>query len=107
MPNWSPTPAVFALAAAAASRPDPVLEKVLRRWLILGLLAVVLVPALRGSSEWLGWWPMWLVAMPGVAWWALHRFPLPRRSAPHRRQRRGTGQARRLGLRRQAARHAA
>ncbi|MBO9718255.1 MAG: hypothetical protein J7507_16005 [Pseudoxanthomonas sp.] len=74
MPNWSPTPAVLALAVA---RPDPALEALLRRWLVLGLLAVALVPALRGSSAWLGWWPMWLVAMPAVAWWALHRFRLP------------------------------
>ncbi len=110
MPNWSPTPAVFAFATAAASRPDPVLEKVLRRWLAVGLLAVALVPALRGSSEWLGWWPMWLVAMPGVAWWALHRFRLrlPRRAATGRSQRRGRGQARRQpGLRKRQARQAA
>lgn len=110
MPNWSPTPAVFALGAAAGNRPDPVLEKVLRRWLAVGLLAVALVPALRGSSEWLGWWPMWLVAMPGVAWWALHRFRLrlPRRSATARAPRRGRGQARRrLDLHRPGARQAA
>ena len=59
MPYWLPTPAAFALAATG-SRPDPLLEKILRRWLVSGLLAVALVPALRGSSEWLGWWPMWL-----------------------------------------------
>ncbi|WP_162433550.1 hypothetical protein [Pseudoxanthomonas koreensis] len=96
MPNWSPTSAVLALGAAAGSRPDPMLEKVLRRWLALGLLAVALLPALRGSSDWLGWWPMWLVAMPGVAWWALHRFRmrLPQQLAA-RSRRRGGGQARR------------
>ena len=76
MPNWLPTPAVLALSLADA-RPDPALEALLRRWLALGLLAVALVPALRGSSAWFGWWPMWLVAMPAVAWWALHRFRLP------------------------------
>ncbi|AKC86485.1 hypothetical protein [Pseudoxanthomonas suwonensis] len=97
MPTWSPTPAVFALHLAG-TRPDPRLEALLRRWLALGLLAVALVPALRGSSPWLGWWPLWLVAMPAVAWWALHRFPLrlPGRLAAvgSRRRRRG-GQARR------------
>ncbi|UWX04839.1 hypothetical protein H1235_16285 [Pseudoxanthomonas sp. NC8] len=78
----------------AAVRPDPALEALLRRWLALGLLAVLLVPALRGSSALLGWWPMWLVAMPAVAWWALHRFRLPSLLRTARRRRRG-GQARR------------
>jgi hypothetical protein len=96
MPNWSPTPAVLALSLAAA-RPDPALEALLRRWLALGLLAVLLVPALRGSNAWLGWWPMWLVAMPAVAWWALHRFRLPPglRTAAARLRRPRRGQARR------------
>ena len=94
MPYWLPTPAAFALAATG-SRPDPLLEKILRRWLVSGLLAVALVPALRGSSEWLGWWPMWLVAMPGVAWWALYRFRvwLPRRALPAHGRRRGQRQS--------------
>jgi hypothetical protein len=108
MPNWSPTPAVLAPHPAAA-RPDPILEKLLRRWLVAGLLAVVLVPALRGSGEWLGWWPMWLVAMPAMAWWALHRFRLPRagRAAPGGGRRRRSGrQARRRTLT-VAARHQA
>jgi hypothetical protein len=99
MPTWSPTHAVLALHLAA-SRPDPALEKLLRRWLAAGLLAVALVPALRGSSAWLGWWPLWLVAMPAVAWWALHRFRLrlPRRwVAPGARRRHG-GQARRRAV---------
>ena len=88
MPNWSPTRAVFA-RCLAGNRPDPALERLLRSWLAAGLLAVLLVPALRGSSAWLGWWPLWLVAMPGVAWWALHRFRLPRRPAVARRRPRG------------------
>ena len=88
MPNWSPTRAVLA-RCLAGSRPDPALERLLRTWLAAGLLAVLLVPALRGSSAWLGWWPLWLVAMPGVAWWALHRFRLPRRLAVARRRPRG------------------
>jgi len=114
MPTWSPTPAVFALSLPLAGRrPDPVLERLLRRWLTLGVLAVVLVPALRGSSPWLGWWPMWLVAMPAVAWWALHRFRLPLRSwsakARARARHRPGHQARRraVGAGTPARRHAA
>lgn len=96
MSNWLPTPAALA-APPAAARPAPDLERLLRTLLASGLLAVLLVPALRGSSAWLGWWPMWLVAMPGVAWWASHRFRLPRLHATVQgsRRRRGGGQARR------------
>ena len=88
MLNWSPTLAALA-PHRHGSRPDPDLERLLRALLVVGLLAVLLVPALRGSSAWLGWWPLWLVAMPGVAWWALHRFRLPRRLAVARRRPRG------------------
>ncbi|WP_372017868.1 hypothetical protein [Pseudoxanthomonas sp. 10H] len=103
MPTWSPTRAALALSLPG-HRPDPALEALLRRWLLLGLLAVALVPALRGSSAWLGWWPMWLVAMPAVAWWALHRFRLPARlkAGLGRRSRRGA-QARRRARRTPAA----
>ena len=109
MPTWSPTPAVFA-PYLPGQRPDPVLDRLLRCWLVVGLLAVLLVPALRGSSAWLGWWPMWLVAMPGVAWWALYRFRvwLPRRALPAHGRRRGQGQAwRRPGAGRAGAKRAA
>ena len=97
MPNWLPTPAALA-PSLAAGRPDRRLERLLRVAFASGLLAVLLVPALRGSSAWLGWWPLWLVAMPGMAWWALHRFrlpPLPGAMARPRRWRRAGGQARR------------
>ena len=63
------------LAAAAI---DPRLETALRRIVLCGLLAVLLLPAARGSSAWLGWLPLWLLLMPASAWWALHRFALPR-----------------------------
>jgi hypothetical protein len=53
------------------------LDAFLRHAVILGTLAVLLVPAARGSSEWLGWLPLWLVGMPLAAWWSLRRFPLP------------------------------
>ena len=53
------------------------LDRLLRQAVILGTLLVVLVPAARGSSAWLGWLPLWLVGMPLAAWWSLRRFPLP------------------------------
>ncbi|MBP6439398.1 MAG: hypothetical protein KA280_08030, partial [Thermomonas sp.] len=54
------------------------LDAVLRHAVILGTLAVLLIPAARGSSEWLGWLPLWLVGMPLAAWWSLRGCPLPR-----------------------------
>lgn len=80
MTTWLPTPAAFAPATRPGHGPgpDPRVERILRRWLALGIAAVVLVPAMRGSSEWFGWWPLWLVGMPAVAWWAVCRFRLPR-----------------------------
>ena len=53
------------------------LDSALRQAVILGTLAVLLVPAARGSSDWLGWLPLWLVVMPLAAWWSLRGFPLP------------------------------
>ncbi len=53
------------------------LEAFLRQVVIVGTCAVLLVPAARGSSAWIGWWPLWLVGMPLAAWWSLRRFPLP------------------------------
>lgn len=82
---------------------DPRLDQILRRLIGWGLLAVLLLPAARGTSAWLGWMPLWLVAMPLASWWALHRFRLPGRVGSNaktiapRRRRRGT-QARRRPL---------
>jgi hypothetical protein len=82
---------------------DPRLDRMLRRAVVLGALAVLLIPAARGHNPWLGWMPLWLVGMPLVAWWALHRFPLParpvrrsrlqarRRSGPQARRRSAAG----------------
>lgn len=69
---------------------DPRIERVLRTWLLWGALAVLLLPAARMHTAWLGWLPMWLVAMPASAWWALHRFrwPLPAASGTLARVRR-------------------
>ena len=53
------------------------LDALLRQAVTLGTLAVLLIPAARGSSEWFGWLPLWLVGMPLAAWWSLRGFPVP------------------------------
>ena len=65
------------LANAVAATPDPRLDLWLRRGVWLGC-TLLLLPAMRGHSEWLGWMPLWVLGMPLAAWWALHRFRLPR-----------------------------
>jgi hypothetical protein len=62
----------------AQSDSHEVLDRLLRQVVIVGTLAVLLIPAARGSTEMLGWLPLWLVGMPLAAWWSLRRFPLPR-----------------------------
>ncbi len=91
-------------AKDAAIAADPQLERSLRLLLLTGVALVLLLPAARGQSDWLGWLPMWLVGMPAVALWSLHRFRLPLRKAasrgdglPSRRRRSGT-QARRRAM---------
>jgi hypothetical protein len=61
-----------------APLPDPRLTAALRQVLLAGIALVLVIPAARGQSHWLGAWPLWLVAMPAASLWALHRFPLPR-----------------------------
>src|SRR6476469_8915773 len=91
---------------------DPRLDVLLRRLIGWGVLAVLLLPAARGTSAWFGWMPLWLVAMPLASWWALHRFRLPRvastgvRAVASRRRRRGA-QAHRRPLARPALARAA
>ena len=75
------------------------LDAVLRHAVILGTVAVLLVPAARGSSEWLGWLPLWLVGMPLAAWWSLRRFPLPRVGLRMPRRRRSRALRRTRGQR--------
>ncbi|MET0756208.1 MAG: hypothetical protein ABWY31_08835 [Pseudoxanthomonas sp.] len=89
---------------STAPATDPRIERTLRLLLLTGLALVALLPAARGHSDWLGWLPMWLVGMPAVALWSLHRFRLPARKAPAsgvlapaRRRRPGT-QARRRAM---------
>lgn len=96
----------FASPYASQDRPDAHLDRVLRHVVLAGLALVLLVPLARASTPWLGWAPLWLVGMPAVAWWALHRFRLPvwarsafrrgRRRAPQARRR--PGQTRRVRL---------
>ncbi|MBB4132748.1 hypothetical protein [Xanthomonas sp. 3075] len=72
--------------------PDPRVLRPVRQIALAGLALVLVWPAARGHSEWIGWLPLWLVGMPMLAWWSLHRFALPgfaergmRRVAPRRR----------------------
>ncbi len=75
--------------------PDPRVLRGVRQVALAGLAVVLVWPAARGSSEWLGWLPMWLVAMPCLAWWALYRFRLPAALLRRPAQRRRGPQARR------------
>ena len=79
------------------------LDSLLRQLVILGALAVLLIPAARGRSEWFGWLPLWLVGMPLAAWWSLRGFPLPAATAL-RLPRRRRVQARRRAQPRRGAR---
>ena len=98
-------------ASSLHADPAVALDRFLRRFVGWGVLAVLLLPAARGSTAWLGWMPLWLVAMPLASWWALHRFRLPRAAARSLRarapQRRRGAQARRRPVARPARARAA
>ena len=71
------------------------LELFLRQLVLFGAALVVLIPAARGSSAWIGWLPLWLVGMPLAAWLSLLRLAkpqiawvLPRRRRPQARRQR-------------------
>ena len=84
------------------------LDAVLRHAVILGTLAILFIPAARGSSEWFGWLPLWLVGMPLAAWWSLRGFPLPQMTmARMPRRRRAQALRRGRGRRAMPLRHAA
>ena len=84
------------------------LDAVLRHAVILGTLAILFIPAARGSSEWFGWLPLWLVGMPLAAWWSLRGFPLPQMAMARVPRRRRTQALRRgRGRRAMPLRHAA
>jgi fatty acid desaturase len=78
--------------------PDRRVLRGVRQWALAGLALVLVWPAARGYSSWIGWLPLWLVGMPLVAWWALYRFRLPAawRAGGDRRVRRRRPQARRF-----------
>ena len=84
------------------------LDALLRQAVTLGTLAVLLIPAARGSSEWFGWLPLWLVGMPLAAWWSLRGFPVPALAVrmPHRRRAQASRRTRRARHDLQQARRA-
>jgi len=94
---------VMAKPLASSSRrneheaPDPRVLRCVRQVALAGLALVLVWPAARGHSQWIGWLPLWLLGMPLSAWWALYRFRLPAvwRQRKTARRRRGP-QAKRL-----------
>ncbi len=84
------------------------LDALLRQAVTLGTLAVLLIPAARGSSEWFGWLPLWLVGMPLAAWWSLRGFPVPAMAVrmPRRRRAQASRRTRRARHDLQQARQA-
>lgn len=75
-------------------------DEALRGAVALGLVLVVLLPEARGSSETVGWWPLWLIGMPASALWALRGCPVmpatqTASTAPREARRRRVPQARR------------
>ena len=79
--------------SAASSPHDPRLVRFVRAWLLWGTVAVLLLPVARTQTVVLGWLPLYLVAMPASALWALHGFALPR--WPMAEAREGQGRRRR------------
>jgi len=65
MPITTATRSIRAPRAPAAAAPDFALH-IAAAWLALGCLGVLAIPALRGTSTWLGWLPFWLVLMPAA-----------------------------------------
>lgn len=89
-------------ASPNIASPDPRVLRPVRQIALAGLALVLVWPAARGHSAWIGWLPLWLVGMPLAAWWSLYRFALPRWPvrAPHAVARRRRGpQAQRRGRR--------
>lgn len=77
--------------------PHPQVLRAVQQVALAGLALVLVWPAARGYSQWLGWLPMWLVGMPLLAWWALYRFRLPAALLARQHTRRRGPQARRRG----------
>ncbi|MDR0184156.1 hypothetical protein [Lysobacter arvi] len=93
------------------TRPDihSGLDTLMRHAVAIGVAIVALLPAARGFSPTFGWMPLWLIAMPLCAWWALHRFRVPAReteaAVPVRARRRAGAQARRRRVSMARGRH--
>lgn len=88
MPKTAPHPSFLRPAA------DPRVAALLGHWLAAGALAVLLLPAARGASHWIGSLPFWLVLAPAVALLTHHRHALAAawrahlvRATPRRRRR--------------------
>ncbi len=77
--------------------PHPQVVRAVRQVALAGVALVLVWPAGRGYSQWLGWLPMWLAGMPLLAWWALYRFRLPAALLARQGTRRRGPQARRRG----------
>ena len=75
-------------AACTAPAVDARLNAALRQIFLIGLAAVLAIPAARGYSVWLGWMPFYLLALPHSA-----------DTGPRRIRRRPQAQARRRALR--------
>ncbi|MDT3502674.1 hypothetical protein [Stenotrophomonas maltophilia] len=80
-----------------SERADPRLLRGVQHLALAGVALVLVWPAARGSSAWLGWLPLWLIGMPLVAWWALLRCPLPSLRRRSSRRRRAAGARGRRG----------
>ncbi len=59
----------------AVAAPDLALH-IATTWLVFGCLTVLAVPALRGTSTWFGWLPLWFVLMPAAECLLLRWRPL-------------------------------
>lgn len=99
-----PNPARPPHAGAVTAPVDPRLDELLRGAVVLGAALVLLLPAARGFHATLGWLPLWLLGMPLAAWWALHRFRLPRRAVDAASPRAAARPARRAPQARRRAR---
>jgi hypothetical protein len=61
-----------AIPSFAAKEPA-IAVRIAQVWLVLGSLALLVLPALRGYSEWIGWLPLWLVIVPAAQLVVLRR----------------------------------
>lgn len=65
----------------SGSRAAPAIAlAIVQSWLVLGVIAVLCIPSLRGTNAWFGWLPFWFVAMPAVEWLLLRWRSVARRS---------------------------